>query len=311
VASRVDTDCQTLTYKSVPSWLILKEKFMTFFFNDLLLKLNLDPGVIRLVRHDSRGLQIWQQHQREGFGCFASFQNKGRSSPYLGVSLVCHFVPGRVSSDGYQTAMFIGFTQILDSWEFDGLRLPRLQHASVIDGELENIGNVQAFDLEWLEVGEHFAERLWIKWGTPSSTRSWSQWADRNQKEIIELRQIAHEPPFPGFGDFSIELESLSSIPHSWQIALRSVKGVYLLVAPDGQQYVGSASGEDGFFGRWLSYAANGHGGNKKMRMANHSNYRVSILEVSSSQHSDNDIIHREMLWKNKLGSRVFGLNAN
>lgn len=47
---------------------------------------------------------------------------------------------------------------------------------------------------------------------------------------------------------------------------LELVRGVYLLVADDGAQYVGSASGQDGFIGRRVGYATSGHGGNVILR---------------------------------------------
>ncbi|SDL62959.1 hypothetical protein SAMN04488026_10993 [Aliiruegeria lutimaris] len=63
--------------------------------------------------------------------------------------------------------------------------------------------------------------------------------------------------------------------------------------------------------GRWSSYAANGHGGNRLLMERPRVNYAVSILEVASPDMSASDIIHREAAWKTKLGSRSHGLNAN
>ena len=62
---------------------------------------------------------------------------------------------------------------------------------------------------------------------------------------------------------------------------------------------------------RWVSYADNGHGGNKLLRKRKRSNYALSILVIASPDMSASEIIHRENAWKVKLGSRAHGLNAN
>jgi hypothetical protein len=77
------------------------------------------------------------------------------------------------------------------------------------------------------------------------------------------------------------------------------------------QQYVGSATGEDGFWGRWQAYVQTGHGGNLGLRLRDPSDYRVSILEVAGSQASVNDILGMEQTWKAKLRSKEMGLNKN
>jgi hypothetical protein len=93
---------------------------------------------------------------------------------------------------------------------------------------------------------------------------------------------------------------------------LSSVAGVYLLVSPKtGKKYVGSAYGIAGFLGRWLQYAADGHGGNKMMQDVPRDDYWVSVLEVASSSDGPDDVIALENRWKEKLRSREFGLNGN
>lgn len=89
-------------------------------------------------------------------------------------------------------------------------------------------------------------------------------------------------------------------------------KGVYILVHKETQkQYIGSATGENGFLGRWLSYEANGHGGNTQLKRLNNPQFDIGILEVCASSDAATDIINREQDWKHKLGSRAFGLNSN
>lgn len=47
------------------------------------------------------------------------------------------------------------------------------------------------------------------------------------------------------------------------------------------------------------------------MRLAPHTEYQVTILEVAPSSATAEDIIGLENRWKDKLRSRGFGLNRN
>ena len=49
---------------------------------------------------------------------------------------------------------------------------------------------------------------------------------------------------------FRERLSSLEALPPGWRDALGSVRGIYLLTEPEtGENYVGSATGEDGLLG--------------------------------------------------------------
>lgn len=97
-----------------------------------------------------------------------------------------------------------------------------------------------------------------------------------------------------------------------------TVSGVYLILDSEtGDQYVGSAYGDEGVWGRWSQYAKNGHGGNARLRklVKDGSDYpaafRYSLLQVLPRTHTKNEVIRWEVLYKKKLGSRAFGLNLN
>lgn len=186
--------------------------------------------------------------------------------------------------------------------------MPRLVDDEIIAGEMGR-PNVEAFDLEWLEVGREYSERLLIEWGP--GARAWFQWAHRNPKAIVELRRQAQEPPFPGFSRFISRISEIPQYPQAWIGALEGVRGVYLLVTDQGDQYVGSATGAEGFMGRWRAYLANGHGGNVLLRARGYQDYSVTILEIASPDMAPRDILLREASWKDKLGARAHGLNGN
>lgn len=93
---------------------------------------------------------------------------------------------------------------------------------------------------------------------------------------------------------------------------LRSSRGVYRLTCPrTREQYVGSATGEEGFWGRWQEYSQTGHGGNVVLKSRDPSDYQVSILDVAGPAATHTDIIKMESQWKVKLQSREMGLNKN
>lgn len=131
-------------------------------------------------------------------------------------------------------------------------------------------------------------------------------------------------PDFPGFqwvclGKTQLDRVIINEVP-GWKSALASVGGVYLISdLKTGKGYVGSAYGENGFWGRWSSYSANGHGGNKELKkllkdqgIEYSAHFQFSILETADGRTAPEDIIERENHWKSALLSRTpFGYNAN
>lgn len=70
---------------------------------------------------------------------------------------------------------------------------------------------------------------------------------------------------------------------------------------------------------RWTNYVNNGHGGNKLLKSIADDlgidyikqNFQYSILENYNARVDKHIILERESWWKETLGSRAFGLNAN
>jgi hypothetical protein len=99
---------------------------------------------------------------------------------------------------------------------------------------------------------------------------------------------------------------------------LSSVSGVYLILDQrSGKQYVGSAYGKGGIWARWRSYAKNPSGGNKLLKILLHKHpdhykhFLFSIMRVLEPSATKDDVIAQEIITKDKLGSRAFGLNSN
>lgn len=163
-------------------------------------------------------------------------------------------------------------------------------------------------------------ERVVIDWG--GSARSWHQWL--SEKEVIEVLPSGYARPFPGYLDFVLSHYELSRIVEhptanrEWKLALSNVAGVYLILQQStGAQYVGSASGAAGIYGRWESYAKNGHGGNKLLKRIcaktqyAYRDFSYSVLRTLPKSLSQKEVLKYESFYKERLGSRAFGLNEN
>jgi hypothetical protein len=128
---------------------------------------------------------------------------------------------------------------------------------------------------------------------------------------------------FPGFNNILLSHRQLKIIVAqqelSWKTALSNVKGVYLISDSfSGKHYVGSATGNDGLWKRWESYAKTGHGGNSELKslivdksIEYADNFQYTVLEIADFHSTDNFIIDRECHWKDVLLSRQFGYNSN
>lgn len=177
------------------------------------------------------------------------------------------------------------------------------------------------YKLEKVSGFEDIEDRIIIEWG--GSARAWAQ--NLTEKEVFEMLPSGYVRPFPGYLDCILKYDELCEIvknPGSnrlWHTMLSAVAGVYLIVdTTTGDQYVGSASGESSIIGRWTRYAKDGHGGNAKLQellnergKAYASNFSFAILQTVSTSLSRREVIARENVWKDKLGSRAFGLNLN
>jgi hypothetical protein len=173
---------------------------------------------------------------------------------------------------------------------------------------IDKAGTVDVYNLNHNDRLADLVGKLYVDWG--AGTRAWVQRAERQNKTVTELRTTFKEPPFPGFLNFLQALSTVDKLPKDWITTLRNARGVYLLTCPTTkEQYVGSATGHDGFWQRWQDYATTGHGGNIALKSRSPSDYQISILEVAGTSATNDDIISMEERWKKKLQSKAMGLN--
>ncbi len=187
--------------------------------------------------------------------------------------------------------------------------------------------------LEWRRTSQHFYElrrlpgfedledRVIVDWGP--GTRSWVQKA--KDKPVLEVLPAGRSlPPFADYLEFTlshaelVELFANEEAHREWRSHLEAVAGVYLILAETtGALYVGSASGDGGIWARWRDYAKNSHGHNAVLADLVRTDptypdrFRFSILQVLPKSMTRDEVLTRERLFKEKLGTRATGLNLN
>jgi hypothetical protein len=178
------------------------------------------------------------------------------------------------------------------------------------------------YDLKRDHRFDYLRDRLIIDWGP--GALAWVQ--DLKKKPVVEILPPDRKlPPFADYLEFSLTYPELKDLfeneeaHRDWRIPLSAFAGVYLILAQtSGDQYVGSAHGANGIWGRWRNYAKSGHGGNTKLRkviMRDSDTYpeqfRFSLLQILPKTMTRREVIQRETRYKDKLGSRAIGLNSN
>lgn len=177
------------------------------------------------------------------------------------------------------------------------------------------------YKLERQSAYEPLEHRVIIEWGRGAI--AWHQYT--TNKRVLELLPRGHFLRlFTDYLDFTLTFQELRYLfdnqeaNREWRARLSAVAGIYLVLdTVTGQQYIGSAYGTDGIWGRWAAYAANGHGGNLMLRQLVTTNkaypkaFRYSVLQVLPKTAVAAETLEWERLYKEKLGSRATGLNAN
>jgi hypothetical protein len=266
-------------------------------FNTILTEEGFPLKEVRLIRHkDNRAkrgctpYELWRDNrpQFENYQSTQSIANRPKlNAPFWAVFVV----------NLNEETMFAGLYGV----KYQGL-IKEDKPMPHMDG-IDKAGSCDAWNLTLQGNLTEFIGKLFIEWG--KGALAWLQHADRNNKPIIELRREFREPDFPGFMNFVEPFSKINGLPKSWVSALKSSRGVYLLTCPKTkEQYVGSAIGEDGFWGRWQTYISTGHGGNLGLKIRSPSDYQVSILEVAGTSATPDDILTMEGRWQRKLQSR-------
>jgi len=259
-----------------------------------------------MARHQDRRLNIEPLLALDQFDVYQSFQSR----PVFECKYVISFI-----GEGGMRARLIGVYEVMGRQERGTVSLPSdflYQHM--------NARNCYHYTLERDERFDDLAYRVVIDWG--GSARAWCQ--RYRDKEVIEILPIGYVKEFPGYLDFILSYSELREIilnpqaNREWHRSLSAVAGIYLITdRSTGTQYVGSAYGAEGILGRWRNYAIQPHGGNRLLQEllqrnpTGHRFFDFTILRTLDKTMSQNEVFAIETLYKRKLGSRAYGLNAN
>lgn len=266
---------------------------------------DLDPGKIRLVRHGNKEIPIHKTFT-ENLPRLEAYQSFQKPKKFGNSSSIAVFAPYHKT-----TALFLGLWDIngcKENSKFTNEILLELQKHDLP----ENWFNDSArYELKKNDILDDLSERLVIEWG--AATVSWVQ---SKNKKVIELKGEKSIGDFQSFDQVDLnfhDLKMMIQFPDTnltWLKTLSSVNGVYLIKDKvSGKLYVGSAYGDQGIYGRWSTYAKNGHGGNVELRDLDPINFQFSILEIVPATTTVSGVIDCENRWKEKLGTRQFGLN--
>lgn len=263
-----------------------------------------DAKKIKFVRHQDQRYDVYDLMTSGHLETYQACQSK----PVLDCDYMVSFI-----GLPHGRARLYGVYQILGRCHVSEVQLPD-------DYPNDENPNNYYYSLSKVAGFEDLEERVVINWG--ASTRSWHQWL--RPKEVTEVLPAGYARPFPGYLDFVLgyhELDRIVGHPEAnreWITALSNVAGVYLILHQrTGAQYIGSASGAAGIFGRWVTYASNGHGGNKLLQQACAQDkdafrgFKFSVMRTLPKSMTQKEVVAYENLYKEKLGSRAFGLNGN
>jgi hypothetical protein len=290
--------------------------------NDILAlaRVEIEHSTICIIRHTTKQLGEGEYLlDPDILRFYTSVQKKGK----LGTCK--HAMVFAVAPSG--KAIFRGFYDILGKNQLQETHIKSIALSSKVKAEYEQLASRSEYDhytLERSSVLSDYEGRIVIDWG--GAYVSWFQHYDlANPKQVLEILPKGYFGDFNGYMDISLsrtELEYLFRNQDSnpiWKGHLSRVSGIYLILDENtGQQYIGSAYGSHGIWGRWDFYYKSPDGGNvalkellEKKPAGYEKNFRYSILEVMPGNALKNDVLAKESLFKKKLGTRVFGFNQN
>ena len=279
-------------------------------FTDVLINAGIDPKKVKLIRH-----ALTDKNFKECYDCDMIYEYTCHQKTDFskGYEYWAVFISGSGTLAKFHSIYHVG-ESVPDTRDMIPNGLPKAE-ASCYNGKHA------IYKLEHIDILSEYENKLTIQWG--KSTRSWHQ-KGTTGKEIVSL-QPDKKKIFPGYEHVVISYDELKDIIDNptayedWIIPLKSIYAIYLIVDTEtGKQYVGSAyNTKDGLFGRWSCYVATKHGGNKLMKEElcahpdRYHKFRFSILQVLPKTLSPEEVTDIETLYKEKLLSKEFGMNAN
>ena len=173
---------------------------------------------------------------------------------------------------------------------------------------------------------KEYIKRLIIKLDRPVGRDIYNKPFESVQRdfnpEVYEITPSARLSDFNGFNNVLLLHKDLQIIAKyeapEWKNALENVKGIYAITdISNGKIYIGSATGENGIWQRWCSYAKGLTGDNKDFKNIVKekgedyikNNFTYAILEIFDMKTKDDYIIRREHHWMKVFQTKKFGMN--
>lgn len=284
-------------------------------FNDLLKKHDIDPDGVLVMRHRPKDRELnrvfpWLITAKpEVFNAYQQTQGSTQEKQLSKASHLAAFYGNEP-----QRATLIGIYKVAG---YESLPMSRIAAKPEIKALWKHMPRDTAesrlwFDLQPTTVMSDWQGKLIVQW--PGKEIVWSRWASQNELNVISILDTS---VFAGknsdWRELDLSWNDLQIMPQKLNEMLRSWRGIYYIWdETDRSGYVGSATGTDGFLGRWLNYRDSGDGGNKLLCTRSPENLRFTILEWASPEMSSREILEREKSWKIRLHTRSpGGLNGN
>jgi len=291
-----------------------------------------DLNRIKLVRHNDNSIDFKKLINNGLLAQYQAFQGR---NIFHGFDYIISFI-----ADGGSRSRCQGIFKIvtkpekaewhdIENTHFEIVYKPKLTYSKSKDWINFEEKKTKEYKYDMVEVEEYtsFLKRIVIDWG--KGLISWHQKAT-NIKNIIELYPEGYVSEFPGYSrvflDF-IELEDIIKNINGnkvWHQMLSAVQGIYLITDNlTGNKYIGSTYGvsdkaPSAILGRWKTYVNKGMKENKQLIKLIEDNgdeykynFSFTLLSTLSKSARKEDVISEENLWKEKLGTRVMGLNSN
>jgi len=290
--------------------------------NDLLVGKGIDPQHVLVLRHRPWEPQLnkvlpWLAAERPDlFNAYQQTQGEKLErvmQAMAGAGYIASFI-GREASK----ALFVGLYSIAGSkpLTYDGYwNVPA--HIDLKAFGMKGLGGEKRSSILWFDLAPTDFYASWkgkLIVGWPPPERTWWRRAHRNVMPILAvLEDSALDAAMPEWDAIDLTWEELGVLPTRWKSALSQWRGIYYIFDTSGRKgYVGSAYGEKNLLGRWLNYAARGHGGNRLLRQRDPRKFRFTILQRVSPDTDAGDVIRLEGSWKQRLHTREpYGLNDN
>lgn len=270
---------------------------------------NLEDKKIKIIRNTINRSYIKGLIKRELFEEYQSFQ---KSDIFKNYDYIISFIEYKGSQSLLYGIYKVNDMKILKHFP-ENLKI-------IKENENWNEGPYYKYNFEKVNFLNDLEGRLIIDWG--KSTLSWHQ--KSLNKEVVQILPKGYLKEFPGYQNVILSFDDLKKIINNpdankqWKNMLSKVFGVYLILdKTDGKQYIGSAYGKNGIWGRWNQYVKTKHGNNKYLvelleKYPNrYKNFQYSIINVLPNSLMKEEVIEKENIAKEKMGSKVFGLNGN